>query len=80
MFILSEIRRDIYRSLTFSSPTVLFALAGDLIMFLSESADSWISVGQSVDCVVSTKEVQALGLTIVCPLSFYVSHWGSGHA
>lgn len=37
-------------------------------MFLPVSADSWISLGQSVHCVASTKHVQVLGLAIV-PLS-----------
>lgn len=40
-------------------------------MFLPESADSWISLSQSVPCVVSTKEVLVLGLAVVSPLSFY---------
>lgn len=45
--------------------TVLLVLAGDLIMFLPVSADSWISQGQSVHCVVSTKELQVIGLVIL---------------
>lgn len=40
-------------------------------MVLPESADSWISLSQSVPCVVSTKEVLALGLAIVSPLCFH---------
>lgn len=62
----------IYRPPTFSSPTVLFVLAADLILFLPESADSWISLGQSVECVVNSKEVQAFGLVIVSSLSLYL--------
>lgn len=40
-------------------------------MVLPESADSWISLSQSVPCVVSTKEVLTLGLAIVSPLCFH---------
>lgn len=56
---------DIYRPLTAPLLTIVFVLSGDLIMFLPVSADSWISLGQSVHCVVSTKEVQVPGLAIV---------------
>lgn len=48
-------------------------------MFLPAPADSWISLGQSVDCVGSTKEVQALGLAIVSPLSAFLLCLSLGH-
>lgn len=38
-------------------------------MFLPVSADSWISPGLSLRCVVSTKEVQVTGLALSLPLS-----------
>lgn len=43
-------------------PHPQFVFAGDPVMFLQVSADSWIILGQSVCCVASTKD---LGLAIV---------------
>lgn len=66
-----KIIENICTQTTFIAPlplallTVLLVLAGDLIMFLPVSADSWISQGQSVHCVVSTKELQVIGLVIL---------------
>lgn len=60
----------IHQSLT-SSLTVSFAVVGDLLRFLPESADSWIRPGQSAHWVVTTKEVQITGLAIV---SLSLSH------
>lgn len=46
----------------FRPPHPQFAFAGDPVLFLRVSADSWISWGQSVCCVACTKD---LGLAIV---------------
>lgn len=50
-------------------------------MRLLVSADTWIILGHSLLCVVSTKEVQAVGLAALSPSYLLAgSHWDTGEA